>query len=114
MNVDGFARLLTGYCLDVQRGQQVLVSSSTLAAPLLLALQREILEREAWPLLRTSLPGQEEGFWRAARDAHLDGFASTELAEAREIDASLRIMATENANALAGGDPPPMGRASRA
>ena len=35
-----FAELLTGYCLDVRAGQQVLVRSTTLAAPLLLALQR--------------------------------------------------------------------------
>ena len=41
-----FAALLAGYCLDVQPGQQVLVRSTTQAAPLLLALQREILERE--------------------------------------------------------------------
>src|SRR3954447_17182954 len=114
MNIDGFARLLTDYCLDVQPGQQVQVSSSTLAAPLLLALQREILEREAWPLLRAALPGQDENFWRHVQDAHLDAFASAELAEARELDASLRIIATENANALAGIDPALMSRAARA
>ena len=49
--------------------------STTLAAPLLLALQREILEREAWPALRTSLPGQAEGYWAAARDVHLDSLS---------------------------------------
>ena len=64
MNVDGFARLLTDYCLEVASGQQVQISSSTLAAPLLLALQREVLERGAWPLLDVALPGQSEGFWR--------------------------------------------------
>jgi aminopeptidase len=109
-----FARLLTDYCLEVQPGQQVLVESSTLAAPLLLALQREILERDAWPLIRASLPGQGEGFWHAARDRHLDGFPSSELAEAEQIDASLRIQATENANALAGVDPARLSRAQRA
>ena len=61
--------------------------STTLAAPLLLALQRELLERDAWPLLRAELPGQAEGFWAAARDAHLDGFAPLELAEAEATDA---------------------------
>ena len=69
-----FARLLTEYCLDVQPGQQVAVSSSTLAAPLLLELQREILEHDAWPLLEVELPGQAEAFWAAARDVHIDGF----------------------------------------
>jgi aminopeptidase len=114
VNVDGFARLLTDYCLDVQPGQQVLVQSSTLAAPLLLALQREILERDAWPLIRASLPGADESFWRAARAAQIDGFPSSELAEAQQIDASLRIIATENANALAGVDPGKLARAARA
>ena len=51
-----FARLLTDYCLEVRAGQQVVVRSTTLAAPLLLALQAEILGRGAWPLLRADLP----------------------------------------------------------
>jgi aminopeptidase len=114
MNADKFARLLAGYCLEVQPGQQVLVSSTTLAAPLLLALQRELLEREAWPVLRAELPGAQEGFWAAARDAHLDAFPAAELAEAGEIDAFMSIQATENANALAGVDPARLARAARA
>jgi aminopeptidase len=114
VNVDGFARLLTDYCLEVQEGQQVQVASTSLAAPLLLALQREILERGAWPLLDVALPGQSEGFWSAVRDAALDSFPSAELAFARELDASLRIQATDNANALASVDPARMSRAARA
>ena len=79
--------------------------STTLAAPLLLAVQRELLERDAWPLLRTELPGAAEEWWNAARDAHLDGFAPAELAEAEQTDASLTIQAPENTTALAGVDP---------
>ncbi len=114
MNADAFARLLAAYCLEVQPGQQVQVSSTTLAAPLLLALQRQILEREAWPLLDVSLPGQAEGFWASARDAQLDAYASAEQALGERIDASLRIMATDNANALAGVDPARLARFARA
>src|SRR6201999_945995 len=113
IDADAFARLLTGYCLDVQPGQQVHVSSTTLAAPLLLALQREILERGGWPLLDVSLPGpgagflaagrggwplldvslpgQAAGFWAAARDEHLDAFPPADLALVENSDASLRI-----------------------
>ncbi|MEA2295612.1 MAG: aminopeptidase, partial [Solirubrobacteraceae bacterium] len=57
---EAHARLLAGYCLDVQPGQQVLVRAGVGAAPLMLALQREILERGGWPLLRPSLEGQDE------------------------------------------------------
>ena len=111
---DAFARLLCGYCLDAQPGQQVVVRSTTLAAPLLLAVQRELLERGAWPLVRAELPGQAEGWWAAARDEHLDAFAPAELAEVEGTDASLTIQAPDNTTALAGVDPARMARAARA
>jgi aminopeptidase len=114
VNPDAFARLLCGYCLDAQPGQQVVVRSTTLAAPLLLAVQRELLERGAWPLLRTALPGQDEAWWAAAQDAHLDAFAPAELAEAEGTDVSLTIQAPDNTTALAGVQPVRMTRAARA
>src|SRR5690349_15675751 len=114
VNASKFARLLVDYCLEAQAGQQVQVSSTTLAEPLLLELQRELLEREAWPLLDVSLPGQAEGFWAAARDVHLDGFPSADLAVAERVDATLRIQASSNANELAGVDPSRLTRAARA
>jgi aminopeptidase len=113
IDTDRFARLLTDYCLEVAPGQQIQVSSTTLAAPLLLAVQREILERGAWPLLDVALPGQSENHWAAVTDAALDTFPSAELAAARELDATLRIQATVNANALASVDPARMARAAR-
>src|SRR3954463_10162158 len=108
-----FADLLAGYCLDVQPGQQVLVRSTSLAAPLLLELQRAILEREAWPLMRVELPGQAEGFYASARDRHLDEFPSLALREAKECDATVGIQAPENTRALAGVDPARIARMSR-
>jgi aminopeptidase len=109
-----FAALLCGYCLEVQPGQQVVVRSTTLAAPLLLALQRELLERGAWPLLRPELPGADEAFWAAARDLHLDSFAPAELAEAEGTDAAIAIQAPVNTRALAGVPAERMARAARA
>jgi len=108
------ARLLAGYCLDVQPGQQVVVSAGAGAAPLVLALQREILARNAWPVLRVALAGQEESWWSAAGDAHLDGHAPLDLAEAQATDASVRIHSPDNATALADVDPARMARAARA
>src|SRR3954464_6030489 len=105
-----FADLIATYCLEISRGQQVLVRSSPLAAPLLLELQRAVLEREAWPLLRVEVGGQAEGFYEHARDAQLDGFPGLALREARECDATVGIQAPENTRALAGGGPPPTPR----
>ena len=116
MNLDAeaFAALLCDYCVGATTGDQVVVRSSSLAAPLLLALERALLEREAWPLLRVALPEQEAAFWSAARDVHLDGFPPIELAEAAGTEASLRIDAPSNTRALAGVDAARLTRAARA
>src|SRR3954453_23083488 len=109
-----FADLIATYCLEISRGQQVLVRSSPLAAPLLLAPQRAVLEREAWPLLRVEVGGQAEGFYEHARDAQLDGFPGLALREARECDATVGTQAPENTRALAGVDPARIARLARA
>ena len=100
-----FADLLAGYCLEVQPGQQVLVRTTSLAAPLLVELQRAILERDAWPLLRVEVPGMQEGFFAHARDRHLDDVGPIELHEARKADCVLGIQAPDDVRALADVDP---------
>jgi aminopeptidase len=112
-DTERFAALLTEYCLDVQPGQQVLVRSTTLAAPLLRALHAAILERDAWPLLRAELPGVEEDFHAFARDRHLDSFGSIAEAEAAQADLSLTIQAPFNTRALADVDPERIARMAR-
>jgi aminopeptidase len=100
-----FADLLAGYCLDVQPGEQVLVRSTSLAAPLLLELQRAILERDAWPLLRVELPGAARGFYAHALDRHLDDVSKLALEEARRADKQLGIQAPADTRELVGTDP---------
>src|SRR5436190_8188335 len=108
-----FADLVAGYCLDVKKGQQVLVRSSPLAAPALLELQRAILERGAWPILRVELPGQAAGFYAHAQEWMLDEFPGLALREAKECDATVGIQAPENTRALAGIDPAKIARMAR-
>ena len=108
------AELLAGYCLDVQPGEEVVVHAGLGAAPLLVALQRAILDRGGWPHLRVGLPGTDEAFWAAAQDHHLDGFAPLDRLEAETTAASIRVISPENATALAGVDPERMTRAARA
>ncbi len=111
---DAFAQLLCDWCLRPAAGEQVLVATTMLAAPLVRSLHRALLEREAWPLLRVSPPEATEDFYRHARDLHLDGIAPVELAEVQGADAVLRIDAPANTRALAGIDPSLIARAARA
>jgi aminopeptidase len=113
VDTERFAALLCDYCLDVQPGQQVLVRSTTLAAPLLRALHTAILTRDAWPLLRAELPGVEQDFYALAGERHLDELPSVARAEAAEADAFLAIQAPENTRALADADPERIARFAR-
>jgi aminopeptidase len=108
-----FAELIAGYCLEVEPDQQVLVRSSTLAEPLLLELQRAILQRDAWPLLRVELPGEARQFYRYAGERHLDYFAPVAYEEAKRISATVGIQAPHDVLELADVDPALLARAAR-
>src|SRR4051794_1404930 len=109
-----FAALLCDYCLDVSESEQVLVRSTTLAAPLLLELQGEILRRGAWPLLRVEVPGEASSFYANAREEQLDDFAPLQLTEAKKANKVLSIQATADPRELAQTDPARIARAARA
>jgi aminopeptidase len=111
---DAFAQLLCDWCLEVSPGQQVLVSSTVLAEPVLRAVHRAILQREAWPGMRIALPSQGVDFYRHASERHLDGFAPADLAELQATDCTLSIDAPANTADLAGIDPALIARASAA
>jgi aminopeptidase len=91
-----------------------MVLATTLAEPLVLALHRTILEREAWPLLRIAPPALSEQFYARARDIHLDGYAPIEMAELEATDAWLRVDAPANTRALSDVDPARIARVARA
>ena len=114
LDPSAFAGLLAGYCLDVKPGQQILMRSTTLAAPLLLELERAILERDAWPHMRVELPGQGRSFSEHAKDRHLDEVPDLALTEAKKIDASLGIQAPADVRELVGVDPARITRLARA
>ncbi|MCD6728165.1 MAG: aminopeptidase [Solirubrobacteraceae bacterium] len=113
LDAAAMAELLAGYCLDVRAGQHVAVRSTALAAPLLLELQRAILEREAWPRLQVELPGQAAGFHAHARARQLDEVDEVALAEAGAFDATLSVQAPAVLGELAGIDPARIARVAR-
>ncbi len=111
---DRFAALLCDWCLEIREDDQALVATTTLAVPLVLALQRELLARGAWPLLRLTPPEWAVDFYAHAGAAQLDRPAPLELIEIEQADAVLSVMAPANTRALAGVDPALITRAGRA
>ncbi len=111
---DAFAALLCDWCLQVRERDQVLVVSTTLAEPLIRSMHRALLERGAWPLLRTSFGSLPRDFYSHANDWQIDAFAPLELVEVESADAFVRIDAPADTQALAGIDPAKVRRATRA
>jgi aminopeptidase len=108
------ADLLVGYCLEVDKNEEVLVRSTTEAAPLLLELQRAILARGAWPLLRVEVDGQVRGYYEHAEGLQLDDISDIMLREVKNADKHLSIQAPHDTHALAGIDPEKITRTMRA
>jgi aminopeptidase len=115
IDADAFARLLCEWCFDIGEHDYVLIASTTLAAPLIRSVHRELIARGAWaPGVRIGLPGLAEDFYRFAPDDLLDSFPPQDLAEMERVDAYLRIDAPENTRALAEVDPAKIARSARA
>jgi aminopeptidase len=66
-----WADLLVDYCLRVERGETIVLSSSVLAQPLVEACFKAIVEQGGHPLLRLEIPGLHEYFLEHAGDAQL-------------------------------------------
>lgn len=86
------AALLADYCLEVQKGQRVLIGSSTLALPLVEELFRAVLERGAEPILKLEYPGQSSDYTRLADLELLSTVHPTRLTELESVHSSLRIL----------------------
>ncbi len=67
---EAFAALICDWCLDVQPGAKVMVGSTTLAEDYASALQRAILERDAWPFISLAPPSAAADLYRHGRERH--------------------------------------------
>ncbi len=114
IDADAFAALICDWCAPVDPGDQVLVRAPVLAEPLMLALHRALLERDAWPWSVSPRNQLTEDFYRHARERHLDSFAPLELTETEVAAAVIGIQAPSNTRALAGVDPALITRATKA
>jgi aminopeptidase len=102
---DSFAALLCDWCQQVEPGDRIGVYSTTLAADLALALQRAILDRDAWPYVRLEPPGLAAEFYRHARTRHRTHPPPADLALTDALDGFVRVDAPANTSELADIEP---------
>ena len=98
LRVDAYAKLLVERCLDVQPGMEVLIRTTHLAAPAVMALQREIARRGAYPILRIGfVMWPTNPPWAAeAPEALLEELSDIDRFAVDRMDARITMDAPEN------------------
>ncbi len=104
------AGLLTDYSLEVKEGQRVGIFATPIAAPMIKALYRRILEAGAHPFPLIWLPGLEEIFYQVAGERQLDYVSALDRLPVEEFDAGVSIMSSPNTRALSNVPPEKMSR----
>ena len=98
--VEAYARLLVERCVDVQAGQQVLVTSSPLARPLVEEVVRWIARRSAYALVRYMYDTTAIAWAAEAPEEVLAEMAPIERYTHEHVDADIIIVAPENTRDL--------------
>jgi len=103
--VEKLARILTEYCIDVQPGDRVAVLGSTLAGPLMLALQREILRAGGHPHLWPAFPGADYIYFSEANDDQLAYISPAVRLAFEEFEGLIQLFSSSNTKELSNIDP---------
>jgi aminopeptidase len=103
--VERWADLLVDYCVHVEGGDQVLISSELAARDLVEACYKQVLRRGGHPLVHLDVPGLHEFFLGNASDEQIAFLPPGALVEAHAIDASIRIAAATDTHSMSQVDP---------
>jgi aminopeptidase len=91
---------LLDYSLDLQAGERVLIEGEAGSRDLMIVLVEETYKRGAVPFVDTGDPQLRRAWLLGADRAQIDLRVSWEMHRMKDIDASLRILAGDNASEL--------------
>ena len=112
---DKYARVLTDYSTDIQKGELVVISSqSPESKNLIKALYKRVLEKGGNPVLRTGLGDMAEVFMKYASDEQLDYIDPMTELEYKKADVFISIGAPINTKAMANAPLDKMSRRGKA
>jgi aminopeptidase len=112
--VTKMAQVLVKYSLDLQPGQEIILSTSPLAEELSLAVYKEAMLAGTHIFVMNGLPGSEEIFFKYANNAQLDYVDPIAKFAMERFAALLQIMAPYNTRELSGTDPARQSRTRKA
>lgn len=95
-----YAELLTNYCTDLQAGEYVQIRVEQPALAMVRPLVREVLKRDARPVLKLSYPEYMEDMLELLSDGALEFEPDLALMEMEKTAAYISIRAPQNTRAL--------------
>ena len=104
VRIDRLAQVLVNYSLAAEPHQLFRIVAPMAAAPLVRAVYREAMRAGTNPLMRLTLDGLDEIFYKHANDDQLTYVPQLARDEIETVDLHLSILADENTRALSGVD----------
>lgn len=109
-----YAKVLVDYSTAVKKDQVVLIRSMDLAQPLVKRVYEEVLKKGAYPLVRVTLDGINESYYKYATDEQLDFVDDFTRMEYEKADVFISIGAPYNLKNLVQVNPDKLARRSKA
>jgi len=103
--MQAWAKVLTGFAVEVKPGQTVAITGGSTAEPLLRAIYREVVERGGYPIMIPIFTGLGADLLNHGSDEQLNYLSPVERFIREEADVTIQVIADANTKALAGVDP---------
>lgn len=103
--IEKWADVLTGYCVDVQPGETVVISGGVAAESLLRALYAKVVERGGYPILSADISGLSAVLLDRGSDDQIAYITPMERFERTEANCSIHVLAETNTRNSSGVDP---------
>jgi len=112
--VERLASVLVDYSTAVKPGDLVLIEATALAAPLIRAVHRRVVEAGGQPRTRIAIAGVAETLYLHASDDQLDWVNPSRYVDNEKADVRIHLLAELNTRSLSGVDPARQARLVRA
>ena len=109
-----YAKVLVEYSTSIQKDQVVIIRSTDIAQPLVKKVYEEVLKKGAYPLLRITLDGIMESYYKYASEEQLQYIDQFTKLEYEKINAVISIGAPYNTKSLVNTPPEKMAMRSKA
>jgi len=103
--IQKLARILVEHSVRVKKGERIMISASSEAAPLILELYKQVIMKGAYPITKIDIPGISYQYFKNASTEQLKHLPEIAIYEMKLMDGWIGIGASKNLRELSKIDP---------